>query len=93
MALGGINAVIGRLPSVVMGALGIVVIFAMGRSEWNARVGLLAAVALALLAEAIDAAGRVRFYAQFMLWTMLTLWAAYRMTRRPEAGWRLPGLW
>ncbi|MCB0057758.1 MAG: glycosyltransferase family 39 protein [Caldilineaceae bacterium] len=92
MALGGINAVIGRLPSVVMGALGIVVIFAMGRSEWNARVGLLAAVALALLAEAIDAAGRVRFYAQFMLWTMLTLWAAYRMTRRPEAGWRLPWL-
>ncbi|MCB0133494.1 MAG: hypothetical protein KDD75_00100, partial [Caldilineaceae bacterium] len=30
MALGGIDAVIGRLPSVVMGALGIVVIFAMG---------------------------------------------------------------
>lgn len=92
MALGGINATVGRLPSVIMGALSIVVIFAMGRSEWNARVGLLAAVALALLAEAIDAAGRVRFYAQFMLWTMLTLWAAYRMTRRPDAGWRLPWL-
>jgi len=92
MALGGVNAVAGRLPSVLMGVIGVLTIFALGRREWNVRVGLLAAAALALLPEAIDAAGRVRFYAQFMLWSMLTLWAAYRMTRRPDAGWRLPWL-
>ena len=92
MAVGGVDAMIGRLPSVIMGVAGIVVIFALGRWEWNVRVGLLAATALALLPEAIDAAGRVRFYAQFVLWTMLTLWAAYRLTRRPDAGWRLPWL-
>lgn len=92
MAVGGVDAVAGRLPSVIMGIAGILVIFALGRWEWNVRVGLLAAAGLALLPEAIDAAGRVRFYAQFMLWTMLTLWSAYRMTRRPDAGWRLPWL-
>ncbi|MCB9160724.1 MAG: glycosyltransferase family 39 protein [Caldilineaceae bacterium] len=84
------TAFVGRLPSVLAGAASIIAIFAVGRREWTARVGLLAAVGLMLLPEAIDAAGRARFYGQLLLWTLLTLWAAYRMTRRPDGSWRAP---
>ncbi len=90
MAVGGLNDSVGRIPGVLFGLFGIIGIFAVGRNAWNVRVGLLAAVGLTLLPEAIDAAGRVRFYAQFMLWTLLTLWAAYQLTRRPGGGWRMP---
>ena len=90
MALLEPTAFVGRLPSVLAGAASIIALFAVGRREWSARVGLLAAVGLMLLPEAIDAAGRARFYAQLLLWVLLTLWAAYHMTRWPDRGWRAP---
>ncbi|MBW7882872.1 MAG: glycosyltransferase family 39 protein [Caldilineaceae bacterium] len=86
MAIGGLDAFVARVPSVFLGSASIVAIFAAGWKEWNIRVGFLAAIGLALLPEAIDAAGRVRFYAQLMLWTLLLLWAAYRLTRNPGSG-------
>ncbi len=75
-ALAGLDYISGRAPSIFFGLATIVAIFAAGRREWNARVGWLAAVGLALLPEAIVWSGRARFYAQLQFFVLLTLWAA-----------------
>jgi 4-amino-4-deoxy-L-arabinose transferase-like glycosyltransferase len=76
-ALAGLDYTTGRLPSLIFGLATILVLFAVGRREWNVRVGWLAALGLALLPEAIIWSGRARFYAQFQFFTLLTIWAAY----------------
>ena len=83
-AIGGLTYTVGRLTSVFFGLATIVTIFATGRREWNARVGWLAAVGLALLPEAIVWSSRARFYAQLQFFVLLTLWAAYAAIRDPH---------
>lgn len=86
-AIGGLTYTVGRLTSVFFGLATIVTIFAVGRREWNARVGWLVAVGLALLPEAIVWSSRARFYAQLQFFVLLALWAAYaamRDRRTPE---------
>jgi hypothetical protein len=74
---GGLTYTAGRLPSLLFGLGSIVAIFAVGRREWNSRVGWLAALGLTLLPEAIVWSARARFYAQLQLFVLLALWAAY----------------
>jgi 4-amino-4-deoxy-L-arabinose transferase-like glycosyltransferase len=73
----GLDYTTGRLPSVLFGLATIAVVWAVGRREWNARVGWLAALGLALLPEAIIWSGRARFYAQLQFFALLTIWAAF----------------
>lgn len=86
LSLGGLNYTVGRLPSVIFGLGAILAVFAVGRREWNLRVGLLAAVGLALLVEAIQWSGRARFYAQLMLFVLLMVWSAYAAIRQAPHG-------
>ena len=80
---GGLTYGVGRLPSLLFGLATMVAIFAVGRREWNSRVGWLAALGLALLPEAIVWSARARFYAQLQFFALLTLWAAYAAIRYP----------
>lgn len=81
---GGLTYTVGRLPSLLFGLGSIVAIFAIGRREWNGRVGWLAAVGLALLPEAIVWSGRARFYAQLQFLALLAMWAAYAAIQTPS---------
>jgi 4-amino-4-deoxy-L-arabinose transferase-like glycosyltransferase len=83
--VGGQDYLVGRLPSILFGLGAIAAIFWIGRREWNARVGLLAAVGLTLLPEVIQWSGRARFYSQLLLFVLLTVWAGYAAIR-PRQG-------
>lgn len=89
---GGITYSVGRLPSVIFGLAAVAAIFWIGRREWNARVGWLAAVGLALLPEAIEWSGRARFYSQLMFFVLLAVWAAWDALR-PAEGQNAPPTW
>lgn len=77
LTLFGFSYTVGRLPSVIFGLATIVSVFVVGRREWRAGVGWLAAVGLTLLPEAIIWSGRARFYAQLQFFVLLTVWVAY----------------
>jgi len=85
-AFAGLNYTTGRLPAVIFGLATILVLFAAGRREWNARSGWLAALGLALLPEAIIWSGRARFYAQLQFFTLLTIWAAFWAIQASPSG-------
>lgn len=76
LTLFGFSYTIGRLPNFLLGLATIITILLMGRRWWRPGVGWLAAVALALLPEAIMWSGRARFYAQLQFFTLLLVWAA-----------------
>jgi 4-amino-4-deoxy-L-arabinose transferase-like glycosyltransferase len=78
IAVAGESYVVARLPSVLFGLAAVVVIFLIGRREWNLRVAWLAALGLALLPEAVVWSGRARFYAPLLLFVLLTLWALFQ---------------
>ncbi len=77
LTLFGNSYTIGRLPSLLFGLATIAALFLIGRREWHARVGLLAAAGLTLLPEAIIWSGRARFYAQLQFLGLLTVWAVF----------------
>lgn len=77
--IGGGGYAAGRLPSLLFGLGSILTVWMMGRRGWRAWVGLLAALGLTLLPEAVIWSGRARFYAQFQVLTLLALWAAWEM--------------
>lgn len=77
LTLFGFSYTIGRLPSVLFGLATIVAVFFIGRREWRAGVGWLAATGLTLLPEAIIWSSRARFYAQLQFFTLLAVWAAF----------------
>jgi hypothetical protein len=81
IGLGGQEHLVGRLPGILFGLAAIAAIFWAGRREWNARVGLLAAVGLTLLPEMIQWGGRARFYSQLLFFVLLTVWAGYTAIR------------
>jgi len=76
-ALAGLDYVTGRLPALFFNLATVAAIFAIGRREWNGRVGWLAALGLTLLPEAIIWGGRARFYAPLQFFALLTVWAAF----------------
>lgn len=78
LAVAGESYTVGRLPSLIFGLAAVLAIFLIGRREWNVRVAWLATLGLALLPEAVVWSGRARFYAQLLLFVLLTLWAAWR---------------
>lgn len=77
LSLFGFHYLIGRLPSILFGLATLVALWLAGRRFWREEVGLLAALGLALLPEAILWSGRARFYAQLQFFTLLTVWAAF----------------
>lgn len=77
LALFGFSYFIGRLPSLLFGLATISALWVAGRRIWREEVGLLAALGLALLPEAVLWSGRARFYAQLQFFTLLVVWAAF----------------
>ncbi len=76
-SLFGNSYTVGRAASLLFGLGSIAVVFAIGRREWNVRVGLLAAAGLTVLPEAIVWSGRARFYSQLQFFALLATWAAF----------------
>ncbi len=77
---GDATALLSRFASLILGLGCLLLVWRIGRSAWNERVGWTAAFVFAFLPEAIEASGRVRFYAPLLLLTLLTLWAAYQLS-------------
>ncbi len=77
LSIFGFSYWIGRLPSILFGLATLVALWIIGRRLWGETVGLLAALGLALLPEAILWSGRARFYAQLQFFTLLVVWAAF----------------
>lgn len=77
LSLFGFSYFIGRLPSILFGLATIGALWGAGRRIWREEVGLLAALGLALLPEAVLWSGRARFYAQLQFFTLLVVWAAF----------------
>lgn len=73
-----------RFASLILGLGCILLVWRLGRIAWNERVGWGAAVVFVFLPEAIEASGRVRFYAPLLLLTLLTLWAAYHLLQEHQ---------
>jgi len=67
----------GRLPNLAIGLATILLVYWVGRRAWGRSAGLLAALGLALLPEAIVWSGRARFYGLLQLLTLLLLWTTW----------------
>lgn len=76
-----------RLPSLLFGAASVLLIFAVGRREYGADVGLLAAGLLAFNGHQIYWSQHARMYAMSMFLGLLSLWFLIRVLR---AGRRAP---
>ncbi|MCE7981007.1 MAG: hypothetical protein DYG89_07425 [Caldilinea sp. CFX5] len=83
LALFGFSYLIGRLPGILFGVATVAALWLAGRRIWREEVGLLAALGLALLPEAILWGGRARFYTQLQFFTLLTVWAAFTAIADP----------
>ncbi len=81
----------GRWPSVWIGLATILLLYGVGARGWSRGVGLLAALGLALLPEAIVWSGRARFYALLALLVLLLLWLSWEWTRRAPPALDAPG--
>lgn len=82
MQIGGFSFTMGRLPSLCFALATVMLIFLIGWKRWQPGVGVLAALGLALLPEAIEAGGRARFYAPMMFWSLLAAWAFFEAIRQ-----------
>ena len=74
-----------RLPSLFYEAALMGLVACFGRREWHRLAGLGAATVVALLPTLIRYNSRARFYAPFVLFTLLSLWFALRSIRRPQS--------
>lgn len=83
-AVGGLNATIGRLPSVLFGLASIVTIFSVGQAAWKKRVGWLVALAVVFHPVSIQWDSTARFYAQLVFFTLLTAYSAFQIARMGE---------
>jgi 4-amino-4-deoxy-L-arabinose transferase-like glycosyltransferase len=79
--IGGFSFTVGRLPSLFFALATVTLIYWIGWKQWRLSVGVLAALGLALLPEAIEAGGRARFYAPVMFWSLLAAWAFFAAIR------------
>jgi len=79
--VGGFSFTVGRLPSLLFALATVALIYAVGWRRWRPGVGVLAALGLTLLPEAVEAGGRARFYAPMMFWSLLAAWAFFEAIR------------
>ncbi|HQY91800.1 glycosyltransferase family 39 protein [Caldilinea sp.] len=84
MQLGGFSFTVGRLPSLLFALAAVVLIYVVGWKSWRLGVGVLAALGLTLLPEAVEAGGRARFYAPMMFWSLLAAWSFFAAIRHTE---------
>ena len=82
----GDGAFVLRFPSVLLGTMGVAVIYGLGRALGGRRAGLLSALLLTLSRFAIFWSQEIRMYALAALLTTGTLWAAIRIWQ--GGGWR-----
>lgn len=68
---------VARLPNILFGLATIVTIYLVGRRQFDARVGLVAAALVTLAPEEIIWSSRARFYMQLQLFVLLAAWSAY----------------
>ena len=76
-----------RLLSVAFGTLTVGAGALAGRALWDARTGLLGAVAIAVAADLVRYSQEARMYALVSLLAVLLLGVAVRVSRRPSAWW------
>jgi hypothetical protein len=76
-----------RLPSTVMGALLVPLVFVVGRDLIDRRTGVIAAALCATAPLPIWYAQEARMYAQFMLLAMVGVWAQTRIVRGGGRHW------
>jgi mannosyltransferase len=83
----GINDYSARFPSVVSSLLSIPLIYQVGRSLFNHKVGLWAAFMLAVMPFQIQYAQEARMYALLLLLTLVTLLSFVRATQTGRLRW------
>lgn len=80
-----------RLPSAVMGLLAVLGCYVVGKDQFDARVGALAALLMAWHPEAMDEVRIARCYGQVLLLAVVVTGAALRWSREPLS-WRWTAL-
>jgi uncharacterized membrane protein len=83
----GISDGVGRAVSVVIGAMTVLAVFALGRSLYNTRVGLLAALFLALMPYHVVVTRQVLLDGPMTFFATLTLCAMAQYARVQSARW------
>ncbi len=86
MRLFGINAVGLRSSSVLLGALTVVLLFAVGRALWGFEVGLLAALLLVSARFFVHLSRTGISYIDAPFFSVLAVWFFVRMLREPRLG-------
>ena len=83
-----------RLPSVLVGTLGVAAVFLLGRTAGGTRVGLLAALLTAMAAPHLYYSQEARTYALLSLLGTLAVWGCllfFRAATPSDMGWRRSG--
>ncbi len=78
IAIFGANELGLRLPGAIFGALTIVLLYLMGRTLFQARIGLLAAILYAFLPYAINMSQFARYVSQVQFFAILTGYLFYK---------------
>src|ERR1043166_5034205 len=84
----GVNEFSLRLPSVLFGVATIPMTYWFGRTLFNARVGLLAALLIALSVWEIEVSRYARAYAVYQFFYVLSLVAFYKGFMKGERSWQ-----
>lgn len=74
----GISVFVARLPSVLFGALTILLIYIFGKELMNWKVGIISAFLLAMNVLAIDLSREARMYSMFQFFYLATLYLFYK---------------
>ncbi|MGB7158330.1 MAG: glycosyltransferase family 39 protein [Tepidisphaeraceae bacterium] len=85
VGVAGLGDVALRLPSAIFGVASVGVIFLLGRELFDERVGLVAALLLALSRFHISYSQEARTYSLMFLLMLLACWFAVRMIKRKSA--------
>ncbi len=83
----GINDYVGRLVSVVIGAMTVVAVFALGRSLYDPKVGLIAALFMALMPYHVVVTRQVLLDGPMTLCATLTLCALVQFAKVQSSRW------
>ncbi|GAP63615.1 hypothetical protein ARMA_2038 [Ardenticatena maritima] len=78
------DPLVARIPSILFALATIVTVYHVGRRQFGARVGLVAAALMVLAPEEIVWGARARFYMQLQLFVLLTAWVTYASVRAQD---------
>ncbi len=73
-----------RLVNLLFDAALVALVVYIGRRRWHRVVGMGGGLAVALLPTLIENTPRVRFYGAFVLFSLLTVWTAFRASQAPN---------